>query len=78
MAVYRLWREPFTDPFMQVDANDDATAVAWFAQELGETLTLEKRPDVAPYLMDCMQANTGARFTRPDIPVWVKDPDSPK
>ena len=72
MPIYRLWREPFTEAMMEVDAKSGIDAVTHFGRELGEPLTLDGRESISPYLMDLVEPSGPPKFTRPDIPIFLK------
>ncbi len=73
MPIYRLWRASDDTTFDDVDARDNAHAIAMFSQQLDMAFTLEEGPNVAPYMMGRIAKEVG--WTKaPDIPVWVKEP----
>lgn len=75
MPKYRLWRVSGNKTFDPVEARDDRHAIAILSDQLGVELTLDEGPAGAPYMMGC-RGKAAAWTKKPDIPVWIKEPDS--
>ena len=75
LSIYRLWRSDGLEPFTETDARDCKHAVALFASQLGEPLTLEEQPALAPYMLDVIEPNLVKFREPPSIPVWRRSKD---
>ena len=76
MPAYSLWRVSGNKTFDPVEARDDRHAIAILSDQLGVELTLDEGQAAPPYMMGRLEKEVNWT-KKPDIPVWVKEPDSP-